>query len=232
MHSVKLVALERRLRTGDRTTLDLLLRSVQEPVYRYLVARLTSVRDGEDLAWDLTQEALLRIAAGIARCSFESDSRLLAWVLTVARSVLVDHARLEQRRNRRVCATPNLERVATLVAWSEWQREALTPSGAGDGLLLAAIRSAHGRLPAATAELLRLRLELGASWREIGAVLGTTAAGAKRRFQRVQASLRFRVLASLRALPPEQRRTAARHLRRLGMHEPLGDPPDSAGRKL
>lgn len=195
---------------GDGPALDRLLRAVQTPVHRFLLARLAPRADANDVAGDLLQEVLIRAAAALPRCRFMSGERLVAWVLTIARHVLVDHHRVERAR-REVVAHEALDRAVEGASLARWR------SDAGDHgrseLLEELAAAAMGGLPERTRELLRLRVQLGCTWKEVGAVLGTTEAGAKRRFQRAQVALRTRFRALLDAVPPARRERLLHGLR-------------------
>ena len=211
-----LAELARRAAAGDGAALDGLLRAVQDRVERYLAGRLAARPDGHDLAGDLRQEVLIRAAGAVGRCRFESDARLVAWVLTIARRVLVDHVRAERAR-REVLPDRALELMAEEASLARW-RGGAHELGPGELLETLAAR-ALGALPERTRELLRLRVQLGWTWKEVGRALGTTEAGAKRRYQRAQAALRTRFLALLDALPPAERDTLPRALK-----DPSGAP--------
>ncbi|HET7463538.1 MAG TPA: RNA polymerase sigma factor [Longimicrobium sp.] len=211
-----LTDLGQRAREGCARALDLLLRRVERPLYRYLVSRLAAAPDAEDLARDLCQEALIRATGSIGRCSFASDGRLLAWVLTIARNVLLDH--LRQARGR-----------AEVRGDAHWQRAvaagALPDDEATPPYLLETFAAeALAAVPEATAELLRLRLVAGKSWKEVAGALGIAESAAKRRFQRAQAALRRSIVARINALPPE-----ARHAAWMRLAHPAAAPrPDGA----
>jgi RNA polymerase sigma-70 factor (ECF subfamily) len=198
-----LVDLGRLAQAGSAVALDRLLHRVEGPVYRFLVARVRAAPDAEDLALDLCQEALIRAAGSLGRCTFASDGRLLAWMLTIARNVLLDHVR--QARGRGEVRGDPL-----------WGRAA-APGSPGDDppaprLLESLAAEALAEVPETTAELLRLRLVSGRSWKEVGDALGIAETAAKRRFQRAQTTLRRRILARVDALPADARRAARRRL--------------------
>jgi len=197
-----LVELCRRAGRGDPVALDLLLQGIQAPVQRYLAGRLSSWPDGDDLAGDLRQEVLIRAAAALPQCRFESEQRLMAWVLRIARHVLVDHVRAARVR-RETVPRLTLEQLAEDVSLERWRSSGAANSQVG--LLEAVAAEAMMNLPEHTRELLRLRVQLGLTWKEVGHALGTTEAAAKRRFQRTQASLRFRLRDAVRALSPGER---------------------------
>jgi RNA polymerase sigma-70 factor (ECF subfamily) len=213
-----LATLGRLAQAGCAQALDRLLRRVEGPLYRYLVSRLRAAPDAGDLASDLCQEALIRASASIGRCTFASDARLLAWALTIARNVLLDHLRRARGRAE--------------VRHDAVREPAAGPPPADEGapprLLETLAAEALAEVPEATAELLRLRLVAGRSWREVGDALGIAETAAKRRFQRAQAALRRRILARVEALPADARGAARRRLSPRGGAE-LRSPRADAG---
>jgi RNA polymerase sigma-70 factor (ECF subfamily) len=205
-----LAELGRRAGRGDAAALNQLLCEVQDTVHRYLASRLSASADADDVAGDLRQEVLIRAAGAVARCTFESDRRVVAWVLAIARNVLVDYLRAERGRGD-VVTRGELEPLAQNAALARWLRPA--EDAAAGALLEEMTAKALCGLPEPTRDLVRLRVQLGLSWKEVGAALGTTESGAKRRFQRSQASLRTRFLSLLDALPPAPRDALLRRLK-------------------
>lgn len=197
-----LTSLARLAKAGSARELDSLLRRVEKPVYRYLVSRLVAAPDAEDLARDLCQEVLIRAMTSIGRCTFESDGRLLAWVLTIARNLLLDH--LRRARARPEVRADVLATGAVAVASGE--------ETAASHLLETLAADALAEVPDVTADLLRLRLVGGRSWKEVGAALGIAESAAKRRFQRAQVTLRRHILSQVDELPPEDRRLVSPRL--------------------
>lgn len=197
-----LAELGRRASRGDAAALNQLLAQVQDIIHRYLASRLMDSADHDDVAGDLRQEVLIRAAGAVARCTFESDHAVLAWMLMIARNVLLDHLRAERGRGD-VLARGELEPLAQNAALARWQRPA--EDAATRALLEEMTARALCGLPEATRDLVRLRVQLGLTWKEVGKALGTTESGAKRRFQRSQASLRARFLALLDTLSPADR---------------------------
>ncbi|HEX6372884.1 MAG TPA: sigma-70 family RNA polymerase sigma factor [Longimicrobium sp.] len=198
-----LADLGRRAQAGSACALDRLMGRLEGPVYRYLVTRLLAAPDAEDLARDLCQEALIRATTSIGRCTFASDGRLVAWMLTIARNVLLDHLREVRGRDE--------------VRGDDWVRTMAAGLQPGDDAppprpLETFAAEALAEVSEGTAELLRLRLMSGSSWKEVADVLGIAESAAKRRFQRAQATLRRQILARVEALPPEARRAALRRL--------------------
>ncbi|HEX2208614.1 MAG TPA: sigma-70 family RNA polymerase sigma factor [Longimicrobium sp.] len=215
-----LAELARRAGRGDRAALNQLLTAVQDAVHGYLSRRLAGAPDGYDQAGDLRQVVLLRAADAVPRCHFEDDRRLMAWVLTIARRVLIDHVRSERAR-REVLPWQRLDTLAADPPLDGWQNvtapdlwldedppldawESAASADASDPLA-AAVAGIVAALPEATRELLRLRVQLGCTWREVAQVLKTTEAGAKRRYQRAQVSLRARFRAVVCAMSPSER---------------------------
>lgn len=207
--SPSLVEAFRKATSGNEQAMDAALRALQGPVQRYLARRLAGCPDGDDLAGDLCQEVLLRAAGALPRCHFENEQRAVAWGLRIARHVLVDHVRAERTRHRLV-SSDTLELLAQRAALAQWQ-SGHHAADAGDLLDDVAARAMAG-LPRQTVELFRLRVQLGRTWPEVGAALGTTASGAKRRFQRAQVALRARFLAVFDALPQAEREGLLRFL--------------------
>lgn len=189
-----LADLGRRARGGDHDALNQLLQAVQGHVRRYLSRRLFAVPDGEDLARDLGQEVLVRTAAALSRCEFDDDRRLMAWVLTVAKHLLIDHIRAERARGE-VLPEKQMDALAARASLARWQAGPAGPAPSAP--LAAAVARAVAAMPEATRELLRLRVDTGCTWKKVAAALDTTEAGAKRRFQRAQATLRVRVRQAL-----------------------------------
>jgi RNA polymerase sigma factor (sigma-70 family) len=203
-----LADLGRLAQEGCARSLDTLLRTVEPPLYRYLVRRVLHAPDAEDLARDLCQETLIRAMTSIRRCTFASDGRVLAWVLTIGRNVLLDHLRRASGRAE----------VRGEAYWEVTEAAGLLPGdeAAAPRLLETFAAEALGQVPETTAELLRLRLGEGRSWKEVANTLGIAESAAKRRFQRAQGALRRQILARVDALPPDARRAVAERLQAPG----------------
>jgi RNA polymerase sigma-70 factor (ECF subfamily) len=88
----------------DLTTI---VRRAQPEVWRFCASLA-----GRDHADDLTQETFLRALRALP--SFRGDSSTRTWLLAIARRVVADHIRGEQRRRRRVArvrAQPDVNRT-------------------------------------------------------------------------------------------------------------------------
>lgn len=192
--------LSRQAQAGSAGALNDLLSALQGPLYRYLLRRLRAAPDAGDLACDLCQDSLIRAAASIRGCTFSSDERLVAWVLTIARNVMLDHLRRAHRRAE----------VRAEQYWARVAAPGLLPGAEADPPRLLETFAAEvlADVNEVTAELLRLRLVGGRSWKQVADVLGITETAAKRRFQRAQATLRRQILARVDALPSDARRAA------------------------
>ncbi|MCE6996360.1 sigma-70 family RNA polymerase sigma factor [Saccharothrix sp. S26] len=91
-------------RSGDRDALERFVRATQRDVWRF-VAHLTGVGVADDLA----QETYARALPSLHRFAGRSSAR--AWLLAIARRVVVDQVRMAQSRPR-------------LSSGSDWVREA------------------------------------------------------------------------------------------------------------
>ncbi|HEX2080114.1 MAG TPA: RNA polymerase sigma factor [Longimicrobium sp.] len=212
----RLIELSRRARGGDRDAMDQLLRHLQEPVQRFLVRRLSGLRDRADVARDLGQEVLIRANRALSGCTFPDDGRLMAWVLIIARHVLADYLRAERGRCE-VVPPEGLEAATQHAALARWHSDRWSEPRRPLVQVLAAAAAAE--LPEDTRELVRLRVQLGYTWKQAAAVLQISESAAKRRFQRARATVRRRLLARLATLSPLQRERALRA---------LGQPPGPA----
>lgn len=88
------------MRTGDERGLAALYDAHAAPVWRYVVS-LTGDRAGAD---DIVQEALLR--AWRTPRILDDPASARAWLMTVARNLVIDEARSARRRHEAVVAEP------------------------------------------------------------------------------------------------------------------------------
>lgn len=203
-------------RDGDDRALSELLARLRPTVEGYLTDRVRSSPSTAALAEELTQVVLTRVAASIEDCRAETAVQLRAWVRTIARRVAIDWYRrrrseLDRRRWEEPEAVPDeLLRTAVVEVGRAGGRESPTQVDRALGRLL---MEAQSVLSEGTQQVLRRRFLYGDTWAEAGRCIGTTAAGAKRRWQRARERLRGEVLERARALPEEMKREV---LRRLG----------------
>ena len=80
-------ALLEKARSGDRDSLELLLRDNYKIIYGYLL-KLTM---NEDITKDLTQEVMMRAILNIRK--FKGDSKLSTWLISIASNLYKDYVR-------------------------------------------------------------------------------------------------------------------------------------------
>lgn len=190
-------ALAAQAAAGDPASLERLLEELYVPVRDYYRGWLARRPDADDLAQDLTQEAMVSLVRGIARCRARTDGQVMAWGLSIARSRALDYLRSERRDVTAGAEGGEVEELtaaASLEAWrggeEEGEGSSLTPE-------LEALARFHDALPEPTQQVLWHRLVLGADWNEVAAETGLTHRTVQRRYQRVQEAAR----AALRGRP-------------------------------
>jgi RNA polymerase sigma-70 factor (ECF subfamily) len=164
-------ALVSRLKRGDTAAFDEVYDRYRPRLFGFL-ARLTQQRE---LAEDLLQETWLRLAANATR--LDDDTRLGAWLYTVARNLHRSHVRwvvvdLEHRRWLRRTASEGIENTSPfdLTSAGELERQlehavALLPLKVREAVLLVAMERLEpveaARVLGITPEALRQRLSRG-----------------------------------------------------------------------
>ena len=165
-------ALVRRLVRGEAGALDLAYDLHKQSVYRFIRRMVRRA----DLVDDLFQETWLRLARGAGR--LRPDTRLRAWLLTVAINLVRDRARGERGEEARLVGAPVGDPPATpfeLAAAGQTERRledalAALPDAQREAVLLCAVE----------------RLEPAeAAW-----VAGVSAAAFRQRLARGRALLR------------------------------------------
>lgn len=215
----RLVELLDAARDDDDRALSDLLARLRPLIEGHLRERLRSSPSTAALAEELTQVVLTRVAESIEDCRAGTAIELRSWVRTIARRVAIDWYRrrrseLDRRRwEEPEAVTGELLRTTVVEAGRVSGRESTTQVDRALGRLL---MEAQSVLTEGTQEVLRRRLLYGDTWAEAGRTIGTTAAGAKRRWQRARKRLQGEVLKRAQALPEETRREV---LRRLGEAE-------------
>lgn len=211
----ELVGLLEAARAGEAEALSKLLERLRPEIERYLRGRLRSSPGTDAVAEELTQESLMRVAASIAACRAGTARALRAWTRTLARRVAIDwYRRREVEIERRVWQEVEELRLAMMEdavrgAGATARRER---SPAIDQVLGELLMEAQSELSEGTREVIRRRLLYGDSWSEAGRAVGTTAAGAKRRWQRARERLRREVVHRAQSLPDEVRSGILRKL--------------------
>jgi len=210
-----LVPLLRQAVRGDEAAREELVAHLWVFLLPYVRKQARSRDDARDLAQDLAQDAMLRILRNLYRCQATVDAEVAAWALAIAHNVVLDdyraHVRLELHR-----LSPELEALTYRFADGPYRPcEQYRPETILDALVRSTIRG----LPADLRKLLELKILHDATWADVGEALGTTAAGAKRRFQRAQGTIQREILRRTEALPSKKRAIARACLRRLGVRE-------------
>lgn len=186
MRDDQVVAQLARARAGEGRAAEDVLGWLLPRLTRYVAARC---RRHPARADDILQDASWRVWCGLPGCQATSPGQLVAWALTVAQRAILDADRADVPRAVTVVGVDVLDRTS--------------PDGdavIADPVVRAAAEMAARaalRLPGATGYLLWARIVDGATWVEAAARLGTTPAGAKRRFQRARARLAGIIRASL-----------------------------------
>ena len=200
----RLLRLFESARRGDDRALDALLERIRPELLRFLSGKLQSSPGTDALAEELTQEATMRIAGAISSCRASSLASFRSWAWTIARRVAIDwHRQRKDEIDRRVWDRLNsheeqflghaLHRPVTRTVHSDHDVVSRTL-----GRLL---MEAQQELSEGTRTVIRYRLLYGATWAEAGATIGTTAGGAKRRWQRARVRLRQEILSHVEDLP-------------------------------
>ena len=199
-------------REGSDDDLEALLRRLRPRVERYLVDRLQSHPSTHALAEELTQETLIRVARGIGDCRASTEGELYSWVRTTARRIAIDRYRRRERElEQRVWEDARIDGRLLLETVVDENIDPESPEDLeADDVLGRILWEAQGELTEGTQQVLRRRLLYGETWRQVGEVVGTTAAGAKRRFQRAQDRLRKEVSGRMEQLPDDLRRVVLR----------------------
>ena len=167
-------ALMRRAAQGDTPAFDALLGRHEAAVFHYLT-RLVADRD---LAEDLAQECWLRVWR--ARHSYRPEAAFRTWLFTVARRLVLDHA-----KSPRLPVGPLTEGLA-----------AMMPSASGPceralaGALERAIADALARLPPEQREAVVLRDMEGMTYADIARITGCPVGTVKSRINAGRARLR------------------------------------------
>jgi RNA polymerase sigma-70 factor (ECF subfamily) len=155
---------------GDAAAFDAVFTAYRGRVFGYL-ARMTGRRD---LAEDLTQEVFLRLAR-TAR-GLRPDTRLRAWLFTVAHNVMISHARAQQ-----VTFALAAELAQRPPAPGPTPFEAVAQSATQ-----ARIERALGQLPVGYREVLLLIAIEGLSAADAAAALGLTPEAVRQRLSRAR----------------------------------------------
>jgi RNA polymerase sigma factor (sigma-70 family) len=208
----------RWVKDHDEYALECLLARLRPAIWRFALRRLE--RDGECdarlIADDATQEALIRVHARLDAFRGTTDAEFITWVLAIARTTVIDRFRQELRRRPWNVQGDAAESLLAAQAYRRWM--GIDTDGASIGLriLLRVLDVVLSSLAPESVGLLRLRLESALTWPTIAEQIGTTPDGARRRFQRMQKTLRRAILKELQTLSLEEQRFAQSGLGRAG----------------
>ena len=167
--------LVRRLRDGDEEAFDAVYEAFRAPLFTFL-RRLGRRRD---VAEDLLDETWLRLVAS-AR-SLRPDTRLAAWLFTVARNLYASYCRSRLPREARTVELVDLWPVAD---------EGPSPVELVEaGELARRVERALAALPLRHREVLLLVAGVGMAPAEAAAVCGVTPEALRQRLSRARAAL-------------------------------------------
>ena len=152
-----------RAKAGDLDAMDELVSRHHESVFR---AALSILRD-EDGASDAAQEAFLKALRGLK--GFRGDASFRTWLLTIAANEARGMLRKAGRRNEVA-----LEAVAPVSSEGPSPQEGVERSQDVDR-----VRKHLAELPEKQREAVRLRIFEDLSFREIGAIIGSSEGAAR-----------------------------------------------------
>lgn len=215
MEDAKLMALLRKVRQrNSRRALNRLLEGVRPNLVRYIRGQVDSHPGPDALAEELAQKCLLRVARSISSCRAQSAPAFRTWLRTIARNVVTDrHRRREGELERRTWTDlGELEQRLVHAVFPEAGRYSPTRPTAADRLIGRILWDAQGVLSEGTRRVVYRKIQFEETWAETGAAIGTTAGGAKRRWQRAQERLRAEVKKRITDLPGDVRDCVRRRL--------------------
>ena len=205
--------LVRRTQAGDPEAFGLLYDRYVDTVYRFVYYRLGDRTQAEDLTSETFLRALRRIST-----VHEQGRDIGAWLVTIARNLVLDHVKSAQYR---LCV-PTEEIVEAHLEQAGDTTEAAALAGIDQRALLEAVRL----LSPEQQESIVLRFFQGLSLAETAEVMGRNA-GAVKALQH-RAMQRLHILLSS---PPPKPRTAADDETAPGGAGPPSFPPRAAGHR-
>lgn len=206
----ELTVLLRKANSGDGSALEDLLIRLHPVITRFLRRRLGYDPAAESLIEDAAIETLAHIAAAAQSCRAETDAQLVAWTLATARNAANDELRRGYLRHA-------AEAVAVENVAAQDGGDADAERSEAERVLMRVQQEVYDALPEDLQVLLWLHLVEGATWAEVANELGTTPAGAKRRYQRGQDRLRREMSARIHTLPDRERQLVLGRLAEMGL---------------
>jgi RNA polymerase sigma factor (sigma-70 family) len=216
-----LIALLRDAQDGDSTALHRLLAEMYPAVLLYAQRRVKGTRDAPDRAEDIAQEVLLRVIDRLHTCAADRPASLFAWVLAITRNAAIDTLRQLHSQAEWVRSMPELDLVQEDFCPATWSSSSERVESHTSRLLADLLDRILCTLTPGTQRVLHLRAQHKLTWPEIAASIQTTAAGAKRRFQRAQVDLRATLAEHVRKLPQPDRGDVVKRLRWMGISLPV-----------
>lgn len=216
-----LIALLRDAQQDDSAALHLLLAEIYPAVLLYARRRVKGMRDAGDRAEDVTQEVLLRIVQKLHTCNASTPSSLFAWALAITRNAAIDMLRQHHGEAEWIRSVPDFDALQEDFSFAGASPDAGSAESDAGWVLSALVDRILGTLSPGTQRVLHLRAQHKLTWPEIASAVQTTAAGAKRRFQRAQADLRVGLAVRVQELPAHDRRHVLRRLHWMGISLPV-----------
>ena len=195
-------------RGGDDRALDAFLLRVLAGVEPAVGNRFRDHPNAQDVVRDVTQEVLTRIVTNLHSCRATAHRQVWAWIYRIAQHAGTDYLRATARTTAVDCFLREFERATGSASWRRWRETLDETPPASELLVLRYLFESYEDCPEATAELIWHRVIYAATFEEIGALLGTSAAAAKRRWQRAIATIRRSVLRRIGELPANERAAA------------------------
>lgn len=187
---------------GKEAVKSRILRAIRPQIVQLLQEKLHSQLATRALAEELAQEALYKIGSNLEDCRAPTPRSFRAWRRTIVRNVWVDYLRdrgdeMEDRASNRLAEAI---RLGLLGPARDQAQEA--PSRA-DRVLGELLFDAQRQLSDDTALVIRRRFLHGDTWREAGAAVGTTAGGARSRWNNAQDRMRRYLRHRIEELPDD-----------------------------
>lgn len=180
----KLRSVIKRAQKGDEQAFEMLMRTVETPMYRLA---LSMTRQRED-AEDVTQEALVKLWRSLPSYRFECP--ILPYALHIVRNTVLDLLRRNRARGETVSLTVEDEDGETAVLDVADPDESADPARAYvSEERIREVRRAMDELPSELREILILRAIEGMSYEQIGLVLSLEEGTVKSRLSRARKKL-------------------------------------------